>query len=337
MDDWERIIRKEIEAMEDVQKMQAHHNHNCGIPYRESAQKPDIVKVYELRGNYKSRQIPTGVLFLTCAIDVQLGSKVDKTKPPRLEIEVLGHGLGYRTWSILYKVIEGEIWNAYDGAWEELAGFASGGGLEFARNDGLVFSPVIVLADARDGKVADIVFDFCARWDNAYPIMGAKELKESKTGQKMSALLDEYHARKNADRFRLNKKNGMDYIVVASNLYKKSLYRSLKIERQEGEIQKARFCEFPSDYPDRYFEMLLAEEQRADGSFWKPSNRPNESLDLRMMNMCAGEFWLAIEVQRARAHAQRVSRMTKEEASYIQVRHILQKYIENTARRKITA
>lgn len=332
MDDWGRIIQKEITAPSDPLSLQAHHNHNCGIPFRETSAKPSIERVYELRGYYKSGTIPTGVLYLTAAVDVQLGSETNKDSPARLEMEVCGHGMGYRTWSIMHKVITGDVWDCHGGAWAELSEFVARGGLEFRRSDGLTFRPTVILIDAREGKTNDVVFDFAGQWDNVYPAMGARDLKESKTGKAMSELLDQQH-RMDVDRFRVNIKNHVKYLVISSNIYKKTLYHRLAIKRQDADIQKPNFCDFPQDYPDNYFEQLTAEEIRADGSFWKPSNRPNEALDLRVLNMCAGEFWLAQEVEFARRKAMKLNKWTKEQAAHIHTRHILDDYVKNTARR----
>lgn len=331
MDDWERVIRDEIDAESDPLALQAHHNHNCGIPYRETTSKPAVDKIYELRGNYKTGTVPNGVLYLTCAVDVQIGSESDKKKPQRLEIEVCGHGIGYRTWSILYKVIEGSLWDHTDGAWLDFSDFVQHGGFSFKRSDGFLFTPVLTCIDAREGKTTDVVFDFARGWDNIYPVMGATDLKTSKTGKKMSELLDEQR-KGDVDKFRLNKRGVDPYLVMSSNIYKRMLYRRLGIRRQEGLIQRANFCDFPSDYPDKYFDMLVAEELRTDGTFWKPANRSNEALDLRVINMVAGEFWLAMEVDAARKHAMKFNKWSKEQAEHIHTRHILEKYQKNTAR-----
>ena len=85
-------------------------NLQMGLPYKEMGTSPPLDKVIELKGGYRSREIPEGVLFLTCALDVQQGSKTDAKSPPRLEMEILGHGQEFRTWSIEYKVFTGRIW-----------------------------------------------------------------------------------------------------------------------------------------------------------------------------------------------------------------------------------
>lgn len=332
MDKWERLITIEIESANDPEKLQVHHNQNAGIPYLEATQKPDKAKIYELRGRYNSGEIPTDkVLFLTVAADVQAGEKNNPKKPPRVEIEVCGHGYGYRTWSLQYKVFPGKITDPYDGAWEAFYQFMAQGGLECRRADGLVMSPVIIFIDSGDGNTETVVFDFCSRLHGAYPVKGAPELQKSAQGKKADTVLDERGPR-DRDRFRVLNKYDQSFVMILTNWYKNILWRALKIQRRLDGEQRPRFCEFPRDYPDRYFDMLVAEERRDDGSFWKPTSRANESLDLRIYNMCACDFWLYLETQRVKREMIRKG-FTREEAEYTRSRHILDLYARKAARK----
>lgn len=298
MEDWERLVKIEIQATDSPQDLQAHHNHNCGIPYREVSVRLDKKRVYELRGGYKSGVIPSDkVLFLTGAVDVQRGSKSDPDKPPRLEMEICGHGYGYRTWSIMYKVFKGPIDDAYDGAWEDLYQFFESGRAEFSRSDGFVFFPPVVFVDSQDGQVESVVFDFCDRMKGFFPSKGQQDLKPT-AKSRTAHILDEAN-KKDRDRFRENRKNGVNYVVISTNWYKRRLYRSLSIsvKQRENNMAGNNYSDFPADYPDKYFDMLVAEEERADQSFWLPSGRANEALDMRVYNMCAADFWLFKQVQ----------------------------------------
>ena len=337
MEDWDRIVGLEMKSAGDPLKMQTHHNHNCGIPYRETSVAIDKTAIYELRGTYKSGTIPSDkVLFLTGSIDVQVGSKTNPDKPPRLEMEICGHGYGYRTWSILYKVFEGPIDDAYDGAWEDVYQFFDKNGAEFSRSDGTVFMPAVVFVDSNHGDTETIVFDFCNRVRGFYPIKGARDLKATEPGRKVTQTLDEANPR-DRDSFRLNKKLETPYVMIATNWYKRRLYRSLStsVKHKNNNFQGNLFCDFPTDYPDVYFDMLVAEEERADHTFWKPEARPNESLDLRVYNMCAGEFWLWLEVQRFRVEARRAGQ-SKAQSDFIHANHVLLSYAKDLVRKDVT-
>lgn len=46
--------------------------------------------------------------------------------------------------------------------------------------------------------------------------------------------------------------------------------------------------------------MLTAEEKRNDGSFYCPSGRRNEALDLRVYNLAARDFYIDLKIQEIR-------------------------------------
>ena len=79
---------------------------------------------------------------------------------------------------------------------------------------------------------------------------------------------------------------------MSTNYYKNHIYNNLAIKRKEGDEQGAGFCDFPLEYPEKYFRMLTAEEKRRDGSFHCKSGTRNEALDCRVMCLCAGDAWL---------------------------------------------
>jgi phage terminase large subunit GpA-like protein len=336
MEDWFRIVQIEIKAAGDPLALQAHHNHNCGIPYRETTARVDRARVYELRGTYESQKIPSDkILFLTAAVDVQRGRDDNPDYPARVEMEVCGHGIGYRTWSIDYQVFEGAVDDAYSGAWESLYQFFNNHKCEYRRSDGVVFSPAIIFVDSNDNKTETTVFDFCTRAPGLYPIKGAADLKETMVGRQAAQTLDAARPR-DRDRFRLNSKLDTPYVMIATNWYKRRLYQYIKtsIARKALGQEGNTYCAFPQDYPDKYFDQLVAEEERADRSFWKPSHRANEALDLRVYNLCACEFWLWLEVRKKQIAARRAG-MTKAQSEYIHSRHVLADY-ERVLQRKKT-
>lgn len=333
MDTWDRLVQIEIDAEGDHLRLQTHHNHNGGIPYLEQVQKPDIAKIYELRGHYASGEVPTDkVLFLTAAVDVQIGKKRDPNKPPRLEMEICGHGYAYKTWSLQYKVFPGKVTDPYAGAWQDLYEYVAKGGMECRRADGRILQPKLVFVDSAASQVETVVFDFCTRVHGFYPIKGAASLKKSTQGKKADQALDERGPR-DWDRFREHVKFDQTFIMIYTNWYKQQLWRNLKIHRQADGDQRPHFCEFPEDYPDRYFDMLVAEEPRTDGTFWKPESRSNESQDLRVYNMAAGEYFLYLAVKAERREAIRRG-VPREQAEWIKTRHIIEKWTKLMAWRR---
>jgi phage terminase large subunit GpA-like protein len=308
---WTDLFQKFLNARGDSESMRAFTNLYLGLPFKETGSRPDLKTVIALRGTYRAGTIPgrmvgdrwQGPLFLVAGVDVQRGKEKDDTLGPRLEMEVLGIGAGYRTWSILYKVFPGAVDDPFGGAWEDLNTFARNGGILFpqleviktvpsqlGRNyppsftvDPLCVSTIFV----DSGDQADVVYRFCHRWENTLPCKG------------LPYIIPDPKKREHADipgsafkKYRVASVGGGETIIeVNTRFWKRILYGNLKIPRQPTEPQSPGFCDFPFDYDEEYFAELTAEELRSDGAFHKIRGR-NEALDARVYALCAGELFL---------------------------------------------
>lgn len=291
---WYEMAVDYEKAQKDINKMQAFENLKMGRIFKNIGTRPDIKKLLENNvGSYNSGEVPDGVLYLTMFVDVQRGSKGDFQNPPRLEFEILGIGAKYKTWSILYKRIEGPINNPFDGAWEDLHQWASENNLEFTRkSDGFKFPVSLIFIDSGDGENMDIVYRFSKRWGNTFPSKGFKSL----TRRKKEAP-DEF-TESSFKRYRAAKmEEDITLYEISTVHYKNNLYNTLDVERD-----KYGFCEFPKDYGENYFEMLIAEDRLADGSFVSKGKR-NESLDCRVGCLCAADVFLDTELLNYKADA----------------------------------
>ncbi len=275
-----------------------------GRPHKQKGSKIRADKIIENRGTYKSGTVPDGVLFLTAGVDVQEGSKKDPANPPRLEMEILGIGSQWRTWSICYEVFKGEIDDPYAGAWEEMTQWfiEKHGGGKFYRNDGFEFPLRFMLVDSGDGKMSDVVYDFCSRpeWVNTFPSKGMPDIR---MGKKDGPRPDEIIQGNRLPWRRSVLDNDILLYLINTNYYKHKIFNYFNVERTESPIQRFGYCEFPADYSDWYFQMFASEEKRRDGSFHNPTGRRNEALDCRVMAMCAGDIWLSDEVTQWREWA----------------------------------
>lgn len=309
----------------DPNAMRSFVNLYLGLPYRETGARPKLDKVIELRGDYKSGSVPFGVLFITIGIDVQAGSSRDENNPARLEMEVCGHGAGFRTWSIRYRRFEGEVDDPSSGAWQELNEWAVKTELKFLRADGMIFTPSRVFIDSGDGNLTDVVYRFCSGWGSTYPSKGFSALKRRKkeAGDEQSPS--------NFRRYRAAKLGEAGILYeISTNYYKTHAYNNLKIDRRDTGAQRPGYCDFPLDYNESYFRMLTAEEKRRDGSFHCPSGRRNEALDCRVMNQCAGDSFLDDEVGRVKAQAIKDG-ATKDQVWVVNHRSVLERMTQNTA------
>lgn len=301
---WMSYWKQYQEAMDTPDGMRAFTNLYKGMPYRETGSKPILQNVIELRGEYLPGSIPKGVLFLTVGLDVQRGSEKNKENPPRLELEIVGHGLGYRTWSIDYKRFDGAVDDPSSGAWAALQSWAESGGLHYKNMDSRVFSPVSIFMDANDNFSTSAVYEFCAGWKGAVPIRGASQLKARKN-EKSDSIDQNRHS--NVKRFRwIKADNDINVVMISTVYYKTLLYRRLKISRKiDSSEQGIGFCDFPIGYPDAYFKGLTAEEFLQDGSFHCPSGRRNEPLDCRVYALTAADVFLDAQVKNLQSIAKK--------------------------------
>jgi phage terminase large subunit GpA-like protein len=294
MTTWTDMYRKFVKAKDDPEKMRGFVNLELGWPFKETGARPKLEKVIELRGGYRSGQIPHGVLFLTAAIDVQRGQKKGPHKP-RLEMEILGHGSKFRTWSIMYRIFEGEVHDPNDGAWLELDDFARAGGFRFQRDDGREFGVNLTFVDSGDGELTSVVYDFCQGWDNTFPIKGFSALKKRKNEKGDERIAGDYFKR-----YRAAPIGGNAILYeISTNFYKTHLYNNLNIIRADTGEQRAGFCDFPVDYGEGYFKELTAAEKLSDGSF-ATSGRKHDALDCRVYNLCAGDVYLDMKIKEMR-------------------------------------
>jgi len=313
---WTEIARKreKAESSIDPDDKKAFINLYGGMPYRQEGQKPRLDKVMELKGTYPAKEVPDMVLFITIGIDVQRGSEKDKKNPARLELEVLGHGPGYRTFSIDYKRITGPVDDPFSGAWEDLNQWAIDTELSFRKKNGEKISTALTFIDSGDGTLTEVVYRFANRWGSTFPIKGYQNLNKNNGIDKASAT--DYR------RYKRSKVSEETIIyTISTNYYKNTIYNNLKIKRTDNEIQSPGFSDFPASYNRKYFEMLTAEEKRVDGNFYCPDKKRNEALDCRCYALCAADVYLDTLAEKYREAAK------KKGANEVQLKSINRRWI----------
>ena len=307
---WSDLFQKYLLAREEPDGLRSFQNLYLGLPFKETGARPELRAVIALRGTYRRGRIPghlvggiwAGPLYLVAGVDVQRGKAKDDELGPRLELEILGIGSGYRTWSIDTVTFNGAVDDPFSGAWEAMNEWAAAGGLAFPEVEvggphGPQPMPVsMIFIDSGDNT--DIVYRFCRRWQSTLPSKG------------LSVVIPDKKKREQGDipgsafkKYRLANVGGDQVLIeINTRFYKRLLYGNLKIPRSVTDPQPPGFCDFPLDYDEEYFAQLTAEEQLADGSFRKVRGR-NEALDCRVMALCAGDLWLDGQVRDFQAAA----------------------------------
>jgi phage terminase large subunit GpA-like protein len=346
---WLEMAQSAQDALEDPQREPAYQNLKMGKPYKLKGSRPEVKKVKENRGKYKSASVPWGVLYITAGVDVQRGSEKYKDMPeiqlekeirkfkkagkfepfPRIELEFLGIGAGYRTWSIDYLVFNGHVTDPFSGAWEKFFQYSIKNKLSFERKqDGRIFPVRLIFIDSNDWYSADAVTRFCSRITNTYPCKGMGELKRRKDEK-----ADEV-AERDFIRYRPVRVGDGKVYEIYTNYYKKQIYHNLKIPRKPEGEQYPGFCDFPVNYGDRYFQGLTAEEYLEDGSF-EAGKRRNEPLDCRVYSLCAGDAFLDAEIERIR-EVEIEKGKSRAESKLIGGREVLQAMIKGILRKGVS-
>jgi len=313
---WTEIYSVYQRAKEKPDGMRSFINLYDGKPYKETGTRLSHRKIIALRSTYSSGTIPDGVLFTTIGVDVQKGSNKDPNNPPRIELEVCGHGKDYRTWSINYVVIEGAVTDAYSGAWKELFDRIAQGDFTYKDRLDREFKPVRIFIDS--GWMSHVTYQFVQRVRGAYAVKG--EGNNYKPDETIDVRRQSHDRR-----YKISKNvNETILYIIATNEYKRIMRAALQIQRNiTGSEQPPSFCEFPSDYSEKYFKMLNAEEMLADGSF-DSGGRRNEATDCRVYNLCAAESYLNDSVKSIRL-MYRQQGYSEREVKALTKEHILMK------------
>ena len=277
--------------------MRSYANIYCGIPYKEEGSRPALADVLDRRGAYRSGTVPDGALFLTMACDVQRGSLKDPDKPPRLELEVMGTGIGYRTWGIEYRVFAGPVGDAYSGAWEDLYQWLKETDAEFYNARGFPFQIKMIgidSGDAAEGR-SETVYRFCERLAPiAWPVKGFSQLSARRHEQK------DIPGAGSHKKYRVAPigSAGEKVIEISTAYYKSALFGRLNVRASRENPSPNGYCEFPCNYPDGYFAQLTNSEKLAGGGFKDIGS--HEALDCRVYNLCLSDAWLESQVKHCR-------------------------------------
>jgi phage terminase large subunit GpA-like protein len=96
---WADAAKQFEQAQKNPALLQVFVNTVLGETWTQLGEAPDWQKLYDRREEYEIGVVPCGVLFLVAGAGVQ---------KDRIEIEVVGYGRGKESWSVDYRVFEGD-------------------------------------------------------------------------------------------------------------------------------------------------------------------------------------------------------------------------------------
>lgn len=259
---WEQIVRDFLAARDNQSKLKVFVNTTLGQTWAERGEAPPFKNLYNRRETYRTNTVPDDVCFLTAGVDVQRD---------RLELEIVGWCADKRSYSIDYRVLEGDT--AGTKVWDDLAGVV---GERWPRRDGMEFPIRLMAVDT--GYNTTHVYAFCRRFsaDKVVPVKGQDHLGVS------------FAPPKTVDVTRSGKKVGsMRLYNVGVSFLKSELYACLRLEKDSNGVPPPNYCHFP-EYDEHYFRGLTAEEQVVKvvrgypRPQWVKRYERNEPLDCRI-------------------------------------------------------
>jgi phage terminase large subunit GpA-like protein len=263
---WPQIAAKHDAAIADPGKLQVFWNTVLGRPWMEIGETPDHERLYERRETYQIGRVPVGGLVLTAGVDVQV---------KRVECEVVAWGRRKESWSVDYRVFDGDTQQPE--VWAKVAEMLDE---DFISDLG---GPMRIAKMAVDsGFNTTAVYDFVRK-------MHASRAMAVKGDSHTSALIGAPNPIEVGPQGR-RVKHGLRLWPVNSSIAKEELYRWLRQPMpnlEAGDAWPAGYCHFPQ-YSMEYFEQLTAEHLivRAVGghrkAVWEKRRPHNEALDCRV-------------------------------------------------------
>jgi phage terminase large subunit GpA-like protein len=307
---WADAAEMYEQARKTPDLMKGFVNTVLGLPFEEEAEAPEWQRLYERRESCRIGIVPERGLFLTAGVDVQMD---------RIEVEVVAWGRSKESWSVDYRVIEGdtartEVWAKLDVVLAEDWRHASGHTLPIR----------VMCVDA--GYATQDVYAWVRRhpqasWGPAGAAARQPRMAVAVKGRDQDTALLLSVSRADAG----GKRRGLRVWSVGTPVAKGELYRWLKLEWPTEEALEAGAsfppgaCHFPQ-YGEEYFKQLTAERlvtRMVKGfpraSWEKEASRRNEALDCRVYARAAAaiyrldrfeeQHWRRLELALARVAA----------------------------------
>jgi phage terminase large subunit GpA-like protein len=275
--DWRTLARqfekaKKAQSKGDLEPMQVFYNTRLAKVW-DSAQEQTKAHVLRDRARletYSLGSMSPGVLMLTASVDVQAN---------RLELMVMGFGVGMERWVIDHQVIWGDpaddrTWSVLDEKLKERYRHPCGVGLA-------------ILATGVDsgGHHTDEVYQFCRlrRWRNIFAIKGASKPGRPVIAQRPSMVDVTWKGQ--------TERNGAELWFVGTDTAKDWIYNRYPFDSGPGALH------FANNLPDEFFDQCVAERKVARYvkgykriEWVKGKAERNEALDLMVYCLAMSHY-----------------------------------------------
>jgi phage terminase large subunit GpA-like protein len=275
--DWKSLAKqfekaKKAQAKGDLEPMQVFYNTRLAKVW-DSAQEQTKAEVLIAQARleaYSLGSMPIGVLMLTAAVDVQAN---------RLELMVMGFGVGMERWVVDHQVIWGDpaderTWAVLD---EKLKA-------RYLHPCGVALAILAAGVDS-GGHHTDEVYQFCRvrRWRNVFAIKGASKPGRPVIAQRPSMVDVTWKGQ--------TERNGAELWFVGTDTAKDWIYNRYGFPAGPGALH------FANDLPDDFFAQCVAERKVARYirghkriEWIKGKAERNEALDLMVYCLAMAHY-----------------------------------------------
>lgn len=275
--DWKSLAKqfekaKKAQSKGDLEPMQVFYNTRLARVWNSALEqtKADVLIARARLETYTLGSMPAAVLMLTGAVDVQAN---------RLELMVVGYGVGMERWVVDHQIIWGDpaderTWMVLDEKLKVRYRHPCGVGLA-------------ILATGVDsgGHHTDEVYQFCRvrRWRNIFAVKGASKPGKPVIAQRPSMVDVTWKGQ--------TERNGAELWFVGTDTAKDWIYNRYPFECGPGALH------FANDLPDEFFAQCVAERKVARYvrghkriEWVKGKAERNEALDLMVYCLAMAHY-----------------------------------------------
>lgn len=255
---WNDMFQKYLDAYKEMKlfkkntKMKGWINTKDAKVWEEKIEKVDI-GIFTNRHEKYSADVPNGAYILTAGVD---------TQNDRLEVEIVGWGKYGESWSIDYKILEGDpkypkVWSKLDKVLETTYKHESG-----------IDMKIMGLGIDSGGHRTQYVYDYCRpRFDmNVFCLKGDKAVETPILKTKASKVSD----------------GTVRLYSIGVNSAKDTINSQMTI-KEHG----PGYMHYPKKdiYDEAYFKQLTAEKKEKTTGRWVKFRERNEAIDVRVYAM----------------------------------------------------
>lgn len=279
--DWLKAWDPITDRVRDRAALQVFYNQSLGVPWEDRGEAPRAEKIREnRRPAYSSNQIPNILSMVEAGAEIAVLTASADVHKSRIDVEILGHCPGGRTYSIGWRSLAGDTSDTDGEAWQAMRDLIERE--TFTDEKDNTYRLTLTFIDA--GYRTDAVVGFCSEYSTGVVAIQGRD--NTQKGSKMREFWE------------FTTQQGGHGLHINVTTYKDRLAAWLRKEWDGHGEQPPGYCNYPHDYNDAYFHQYEAEtkvevtDKRTGFTrrFWKKTRADNHAWDCRVYNMAAMDY-----------------------------------------------